>query len=502
MSRRLLSLYFPGPALDRLERENPDRRLYPFAVTREHKGHLYIAAVNALARRAGIRVGARLADARTLLPELQVVPDDPRANARVKQGLIEWCNRYSPLVAGDGSGGIVLDISGCAHLFGGEAALLHDAESRIRKTGYRVRGAIADTPGAAWALARYGKNVIVTTADISAALDPLPVEALRLPREIIGELRRVGLDTIARIRKIPRQSLATRYGPGILLRLDQALGHAEEPITPYSAPAPYSVRRTLAEPVSTVSAVEYVLIDLLKEICGRLEKEHLGARRLDLACHRVDGTVATCAVSTSRPVRSVAHLMRLFSEKLCVLDAGFGIETLVLSVPALDRFDPAQLSLPQFGRDARGNDALDAFIDRIGMRLGFEEVCRFRIRESFLPGHAVEFRPVTAPPVQNAKWPEYRLRPIHLIDPPAPIEVMEKPTGELPAGFRPGRQWRHISKAEGPERLTPEWWRDAAPQWQFRDYYRIEDERGARFWIFREVNSGSASRWFLRGRFA
>ena len=307
--RRLLCLYFPGLAIDRLQREDPSRRLRPFAVTREENGHFRIAAVSALASRAGILPGARLADARTLLPDLEIVPDDPEADTWVRQRLIEWCDRYSPLVAGDGLDGIVLDITGCTHLFGGEAALLGDLLSRIRRTGYRVRGSIANTLGAAWALARYGEKT-------SGALDPLPVEALRLPEEVTHALRRVGLTTIAAVRKIPRQSLAARYGSGILLRLDQALGHAEEPTMPYRPPTPHRALRTLAEPIATTSAVQHVLLNLLTEICSRLEKEQLGARRLNLDCYRVDGTVASCHVSTSKPVRSVTHLIRLFAEKL------------------------------------------------------------------------------------------------------------------------------------------------------------------------------------------
>jgi protein ImuB len=212
MFRRLLCLYFPCLALDRLQREDAGRRLRPFAVTREEKGHCYIAEVNTFANRAGIRPGIRLTDALAIFSDLETVPDDPEANTKVKQRLIEWCVRYSPLVADDGADGIVLDIAGCAYLFNGEAALLHDLLSRIRKTGYHLRGAIAGTRGAAWALARYAKQVIVANEEIPAAVDPLPIQALRLPEEVASGLGRLGLTTIAALRKIPRQSLVTRYG--------------------------------------------------------------------------------------------------------------------------------------------------------------------------------------------------------------------------------------------------------------------------------------------------
>jgi protein ImuB len=508
MARRLLCLYFPALVIDRLQCDEPARQLRPFAVTREDRGHLSIAAVNPLASRAGITTGARLSDAQALLPDLEMVADDPEANARVKQRLIDWCGRYSPLVADDGYDGIVIDITGCGHLFGGEAAaLLQDMQTRVLNIGYQVRGSIADTLGAAWAVARYGKHGIVTGEDLVGVLNPLPVEALRLPKEITAELRRVGLTRIAAVRKIPRQPLAVRYGSGILLRLDQAFGQAEEPITPYYPPAPYRAGRTLAEPIGTIGAVEYVLLDLLQEVCSKLEKAHVGARQLNLDCYRVDGTVARCSVHTSKPLRSIAHLMRLFAERLDTLDAGFGMETLILSVPMFDKSGPAQLSLPQFNQDLEDSSAVDELIDRLGMRLGFQQVCRFRIRESLLPESAVEFRPVTAPVLPSAVWPEHRARPVYLIRPAIPIEVSTLLPGELPVQFRMGHRLHRIVRVEGPERLTPEWWRMESLSWEARDYFRIEDEEGARFWIFREKKTpettsettNDTARWFLCG---
>jgi protein ImuB len=253
--------------------------------------------------------------------------------------------------------------------------------------------------------------------------------------------------------------------------------------------------RKLAEPIATTGAVQQVLLHLLTEICARFEKEQLGARRLNLDCYRVDGTVASCHVSTSKPVRSVTHLMRLFAEKLDTLDAGFGIETLILTVPNIEAADPVQLTLPQFDH-VEEEAPLDGLIDRLGARLGFQHVCRFRICESLLPEYAIEFRPVTAPIIPLAEWPENRVRPVRLIDPPMRIEVSAMLPGESPVQFRIGRQMHRIVKAEGPERLTPEWWRDECLSWKTRDYYRVEDDKSARFWIFREMK---LALWFLHG---
>jgi protein ImuB len=256
----------------------------------------------------------------------------------------------------------------------------------------------------------------------------------------------------------------------------------------------------LPEPIATTPAVEYVLFDLMKEICVRLEKERAGARRLNLDCYRVDGIVAACGIGTSKPVRSVKHLMRLFSEKLDTIDAGFGIETLILSVPNFDRFDPGQLTLPQFDPDnLQDTTLLDEFIDRVGARLGFQNVAKLRICESVLPEFAVEFQPVTAPLMPGALWPEYRVRPVHWVDPPMHIEVSTIHPGGAPVRFRLGRQLHRIMRSEGPERLTPEWWRAEKLHWKSRDYYRIEDERGDRFWIFQQLQADTSAHWFLRG---
>ena len=500
MQRRFLCLFLPRLMIDRLERADPRRSASPLAVVGEEKGHLYIAAANDPARDAGIRPGQRLADARTLLPSLHIVWDDTEADERLQQHLVEWCGRYSPLAAHDGADGIVLNITGCAHLFGGEAALRQEIQTRLGEMKFHARGAIADTAAAAWALARFSQRTIVTTRELPDALDPLPVKALRIPAEIVAELERVGLATIGLLRRVPCDSLAARYGPGVVLRVNQALGLAEEPITPYRAPAPYQTGQTFAEPIATTLAVEQVLRNLLTALCARLEKEQRGARRFDLRCHRVDGSAAALPVRTSKSSRSITHLMRLFMEKISSLDAGFGIEIMILSASDIAVDVPVQRTLPHCGDGVAENTSLDELLDRFGLRLGFERVCRFQIRESLLPEFSTEFVPVTSAVLPGTSWPEHRIRPVRLIEPPVPIQVTEINPGKSPARIRLGRQLHRIVRGEGPERLTPEWWRDPPAGWTVRDYYRVETEQGARFWIFREIRAEPGERWFLHGQ--
>jgi protein ImuB len=408
--------------------------------------------------------------------------------------LVEWCDHYSPLAAVDGSDGIILDITGCPHLFGGEGPFLLDLHRRLHRMGVKSQGAIADAWAVAWALARYGKRFIVHGEDAVSALAPLPVEALRLPDEIVFELRRLGLSTIAAVRKIPRRSLAARFGSTLLWRLDRAFHQAEEPLTPWRRPAPHRASRISAEPISTVGAVEYVLRELLQEICERLEKNHLGARHMDLACYRVDGTVDRCEIRTSRPTRSIPHLMRLFEGTFDSLRCGFGFETFLLSVLDVEALHLMQLSLSRTN-PVEDECSFDALVDRFGMRLGFQKVNRICVRESFLPEHVVEFRPAIAPMAASAEWPACRVRPVRLIDPPMRIEVSILIPGESPVQFFIGEQKHRIVRSEGPERLTAEWWRDKTSCWGTRDYYRIEDDRGLRFWIFRDPSE----HWFLHG---
>ena len=360
--------------------------------------------------------------------------------------------------------------------------------------GIKSHGAIADAWGIAWALARYGKRFIVHGENAVSALAHLPVEALRLPNEIILELRRLGLSSISEVRKLPRRSLAARFGAPLLWRLDRIFQQAEEPLTPWRPPAPHRASRILAEPIFTVRAVEYVLRDLLQEICEQLEKNHLGSRHMDLACCRVDGTVERCQTRTSKPTRSIPHLMRLFEGPLGTLRSGFGFETFVLSVLVIEALPHMQLSL-WHANPVEDESSFDALVDRFGMKLGFQEVNRIRVCESFLPEHALEFRPATAPMAVSAEWPDYRVRPVRLIDPPMRIEVSILIPGESPVQVFIGNRKHRILRSEGPERLSAEWWRDKTSCWDTRDYYRIEDDQGFRFWIFHD----SSGRWFLHG---
>ncbi len=474
-----------------MNRRRPLPAETPTVTIEEAGGRALIVAPNGVAAAGGVLPGLSLADARALLPGLAVFPADPAGDMAALGRLADWCNRYTPLVSVGGADGLWLDIAGSAHLFGGEAALLADLRHRLNRLGYRSRAAIADTPGAAWAAARFltASERIVAAGEARDMLAEFPVAALRLPAAIAGDLERLGLRRIGDLYPLPRAALARRFGllPGE--RLDQALGRCDEPISPRLPAPPHIVRQVLAEPIIDADNLAAVLQRLLVRLCRDLATAGQGARRLEFFCYRVDGRVAKLAVGTSRPTRDDGALIRLFAERLERVDPGFGIEAAALAAPHVEPLADLQLALK------RGDEAAAAelapLIDRLGNRLGFDRLARAIPRESHLPERALRRLSALAPPPNPpARWPA-RPGPLRLLARPEPVAASGDPPWEF---FWHAR--RHgIRRAEGPARIAPEWWRGESGG--ARDYWRLEDEEGGRFWLY-----GQAGGWYLHGLFA
>ena len=500
-------------------------RAKPLATVTAGRGTLSIAAVNPAAEAVGVRPGLSLAGARALVPGLATFEADPAADRGALERLAGWCGRYTPWTAvddctgGAGADSLWLDISGCAHLFGGEAALLDDLALRLRAFGFGTRAAVADTPGAAWAVARFaatGATTIVPPGEAQRVLAPLPVAGLRLSSAVAEALGRVGLDRIAALAAVARAPLAARFGDVPLRRLDQALGRTDEAISPRRPVAALRVRRAFAEPIGRADDIAAALGRLLGELCARLESTHQGARRLELVLYRVDGTTASAAIGTGRPVRDADHLERLFAEKLDTLDAGFGVETMILAATAADPLSPVQADLDGHG-GTEGSDGARRtarLVDRLGNRLGADDVVHLSPRASHIPERAS--RAVSAlaqapcPDAGAADEPGRRPpRPLHLLPSPEPIQVVAPVPDSPPAMFRWRRHQHRVAQAEGPERIGPEWWLEEHPvpasqQDRIRDYYRVEDTAGQRFWVYRDgpYRPGIKPRWYLHGLFA
>ena len=468
----------------------------------------------------------RLADARALLAGLATARAEPAADRQGLERLALWCNRFTPWCAVDsssgdrgGDGGLLLDISGCAHLFGGEAALKDEIAARLAGLGIEARLDLADTPGAAWALARFGpaengrpETGIATPGSTRMAIAALPVEALRLVAEDAQLLRRLGLTTIGAVDGLPRASLARRFpsrerGSAVLVRLDQALGRQAEPIMPMAPPPACLERLALPEPLIDRAGLDAVLARLMPGLTASLERDGLGVRRLALWCYRVDGGVVRRAVATARATRDGDHLLRLFRETLETVDPGFGIDCAALHAERVEPFAPAQLSL---AGDRRKQGGVDLLVDRLLAKLGDGAVCRLEPVARHRPEAAER---AVAPGREPVPWlktseaPATPQRPFRLFDRPEPVDVMAEVPDGPPLLFTWRRVRRRVARAAGPERIEPEWWAGAGGRDEtVRDYYRIEDADGRRYWLYRAGLYGEAGasthtspRWYVHG---
>ena len=498
----------------------------------------------------GLSPGQTLAQARALYPGLIALEADPDGDRAALTALAAWAERYTPLVAADigddpntDNQGLWLDISGCAHLFGGEAALLDDLRARLLRHGIPARMALAGTTGAAWALARTPGHAhtsthgaIIASGAEPAALALLPIAALRLETRAIAGLRRLGVREVANLARLPREDVTARFGPQPVLRLDQAFGRAAEAITWPRPSVPFHAMQAFVEPIGTADDFSRALSLLTQTLCMQLTEAGEGGLRFAARFFRVDNTTQEITIATARPVRDVAYVAKLLGMKLETVDPGFGVETISLTAE-----DTALLSAVQAEAFAVADelDGLAAVVDRISNDIGPENIWRPAPFPSHVPEHAVTRMPV----IQKAPLWQHdptQPRPIRLLRRPEAIEVTAPVPDDPPILFRWRRRVHRVRAATGPERIAAEWWRErqrsasdqnqerqrsASDQNQerqrsandqnqehqgdraetdlLRDYYQVEDADGARFWVFRAGlhGDGHTPRWFLHGLF-
>ncbi|MFC3174967.1 Y-family DNA polymerase [Novosphingobium bradum] len=488
----------------------------PFALVARSGSALRLAAVDPAAQKAGLAAGMALADARARCPDLVTRPADPAADAAALERLLGALGRFTPVVAADPPDGAVLDVTGCAHLLGGEAGLLGAVLEEARRAGHAARPAFAANPAAARALARHGAS------DVRA----LPVAALELPDESLMALRRAGLATLGDLAARPSSALAARFGEGLVLRLRQVLGEAASPLVPRRHADPLRAEERFAEPVARTEDVLDVAEDLLRRLGAEMERRRLGGRRFVFTLCRSDGARRRLAVETGLASRDPAPVMRLLRERIeglaDPLDPGFGFDSVVLAIPRSEPLAARQAGLGQIGAQPGGDaveDSVAALVDRLVVRLGPEAVYRLVPADRHLPEVAQEVRPwgQGLPRRQAtfaARLDDSPPRPLVLFDPPQPIEVIAGVPDGPPLRFR----WRGalfaVRLAEGPERIAAEWWRhegahsgqaatNAATGALTRDYYRVEDAQGRRWWLFRHGLHAEKPHpaWYLHGQF-
>ena len=433
-----------------------------------------------------------LADARAICPDIATRPADLAGEAAALACLRRWAGRYAPMVGTDGIDGLMADISGVPHLFGGEEDLRDDLQARLERAGLHAASAIAGTRGAAHALARHGGG-IVADGRLAIGIGHLPVRALRVDFETADALARVGLSRIADLIPLPRAPLARRFGQGLALRLDQALGAQAEPVAAEPDAPHFGVRMTLPEPIGLQSDVMAGLARLLDRLCAKLAQHRMGARRLRLELRRVDRGTAQVEIGLARPMRDPVRIAALFAKGVDEIDSGFGIDALRLTATLTEALAPEQIG---GGPTIRHEDALADLISSLGNRIGFDRVLRLLPATSLIPERSFLLAPAaysSPEPLTNRTGPQ---RPITLF-PPEPVTAA---SGTPPASFRWRRMPFTTMRATGPERIAPEWWLDD-PAWRsgMRDYWRIETQEGPRLWLFTTPQSGD---WYMQGEFA
>lgn len=487
IQRRVVSLWFPRLASDRVLRRCPLDG--PFALTLKQGNTNRLYCLNAQATQRGLYQGMPYSDARAFCPELQTTLADTQHDQRFLQILRRWATRYCPWVGLEGRDGLVLDISGAAHLFGGEDGMLSDMRTRLMRAGLSVQIGVADTRGAAWALAHHREG-IAPAGDMLIALKTLPVSALRLDEQTSTALRRLGLREIRDLAQAPRAPLSRRFGPDVLMRLDQALGAQPEEITPLTEPPHYGVRMTLPEPIGLLADVMAGTERLLAQLCGKLKAQDMGARILNMTLRRVDQDQQTVELRLARPLRDPGRILPLFERGLSEIDAGFGIDQLRLTATQVDPMPVHQISHVS----TKHKGQLEDLITRIGTRIGLENIQRFLPADSHIPERSFIIAPAAYSEPASG-WSCPNPRPLCLF----PSEPIAASGAHPPAHFR----WRRMSlatgRAIGPERIAPEWWLED-DNWRsgLRDYWRVETTQGRRLWMYYTPQNPG---WFVQGEF-
>jgi protein ImuB len=458
MQKRFMAIWFRHLLTDGLALRRPELKGLPFVLAAPQKNRIVIVAASALAEQEGAFTGMAVADARAAVADLLVIDEVSGQAAKLLRLLGLGCIRYTPVVSVDLPDKLILDISGCAHLWGGEREYLKDMVLKLRAAGFDARAAIADTIGAAWAVAHFGKaRPIIAGGAQAAAIAALPPAALRLEVDVLDKLQKLGFRCIGPLLDLPASVLRRRFGQGLLLRIDQALGRAEEYREPLVPPVPYSERLPCLEPVRTAPAIEIAIEKLLSALCIRLQAEGMGLRKAFLKCHRIDGRKIQVSISTTKGSHSVSHLVRLFQLQINKIEPALGIELFVLDA---SRVEPMATVQERLWAEAKGlgDTSLAELLDRIAGRVGPQAIQRFLPAEHYWPERSVKLAAsLTEQP--ETSWPR-ELRPIRLLRVPELVEVMALVPDHPPKVFVHKGKRHSITKADGPERIGREWWQD------------------------------------------
>lgn len=500
MEKRFVTIWFPHLKTDWLSRRQPQLHQSPVVIQIPERGKMIVTDVNAMAEKSGIHPRIAVADARAIFPGLVVFDDKPDTELRLLKAIAEYCIRYSPFVAIDPPGGIILDATGCAHLWGGEQKYITAIINRFNNFGYKAKAGMGDTIGAAWAITRFGKGeLIIEKGNGKEALINLSVAALRVDQNELELLYKLGLKRIGDFIDMPRSALRRRFGNLLVKRLDQAIGIEDEVVEPVQIQETFHERLACPELILTATGIEIALKRLLELLCLRLRQEQKGIRSAIFNCFRVDGKMEKISIGTNRGSYHIKHLFRLFEFKLTDLDPGLGIELFTLEAIRVEELKPIQekLWISSCGiEDTR----LTELIDRIDNKIGAGHINRYLPDEHYWPERSIK-RADSLLEETAINWQIGKPRPVQLLSKPKLIEVTAPIPDYPPMLFRYKGKLHTIKKADGPERIEREWWIETGPH---RDYYYVEDEEGQRYWLFRlgHYSGDKKAEWFIHGFFA
>jgi protein ImuB len=501
MPKRFVTIWFRNLKTDWHSIRQPKLRSIPFVLAIPDHGRKIITASNHLAQQQGIEAGMVVADAKAIFPSLKIIDDDPTLPEKLLKAIAKFCIRYTDAVTLDLPDGVFLDVTGCAHLWGGEKNYISEINERLSNKGYDVRATIADTIGAAWAIAHYGgSSPIIESGKQMEAILNLPPAALRLDPEVTDRLYKLGLRKISRFINMPRAALRRRFGMHTILRINQALGNEEEKIQPIIPVEPFRERLPCLEPIVTLTGIEIALEKLLDTICAKLKAEGKGIRKTVFSCYRVDNKTEQIEIGTNRATANAKHLFKLFEEKIQTIEPALGIELFMLEVTKTEKIFTRQEKIWNTTGGA-DDPAIAELMDRLTNRFGASPIIRYQPDEHHLPERSYKKANELFSTADRISWTVDRPRPITLLPCPEPIEVTAPIPDYPPMNFRYKNQLHKIKKADGPERIEPEWWINEG---RHRDYYAVEDEAGARYWIFRAGHyvRDRSPNWFIHGFFA
>lgn len=499
MGKRFVAIWFRHLKTDWIIRQRPELKNKPFVLAQPDHGRMRITETSVVAKTIGLQAGMVVADARIIIPDVEVLDDKSGLAENLLKKLCISCIKYTPVVAVNPPDGLILDASGCTHLWGCEEAYLKSIISKLKNAGFHVRAAMADTIGAAWAISRYGKEkAIIKNSEHLQSLMALPPAALRIEKDVIERLHKLGLHTIGSFMNMQRSALRRRFGNQLLLRIDQALGNKEEIIQPLIPVEPYSEHLPCMEPVQTSTGIEIALQRLLENLCKRLQKEGKGLRTATLKCIRVDDKAEQIAIHTNYASNSVNHLFKLFGLKIANIEPALGIELFILEASKVEDISPCQETFWTANSSLESKDVTE-LLDRLESKFGHNIIHRYLPDEHHLPERSVKLAESLKEKPAIA-WKADKPRPIQLLHQPEAIKVTAPIPDYPPMNFRYRNKLHKVIKADACERIESEWWLDSGLH---RDYYTVEDEEGKRYWLFRSghYNEDEEPLWFMHGFF-